>query len=93
MMTLLELVRNIDRAIDDDTIYARKPWTQTSPILMARESSSGGTPARARSLQLEYFLEVFIAREFLEDLRNVSGDPVAVEALCDRLIHYAIYDA
>jgi len=93
MKTLLELVKSIDRENDEDTIYAKKPWTAESPVLVARDPSSGGTPARARSLQCEYFLEVFIAREFLEDLRNASDDPIAVEALCDRLIYYAMYDA
>ena len=33
---------------------------------MAHEPEAGGAPAEAKRLGLKYFLEVFIAREFIE---------------------------
>jgi hypothetical protein len=42
---------------------------------------------------MEYFLEVFIAREFLEDWRtNLEAEPT-LEQKCARLIKYATDDA
>jgi hypothetical protein len=42
---------------------------------------------------LSYFLEVSIAREFLEDWQASLPNPVTSTQRCDRLIEYALNDA
>jgi hypothetical protein len=93
MKTLLDVISELDEADREATIYASKPWTNESTALVAREPETGGLPPRARDLGLDYFLEVFIASEFLEDwIANLNAKPSA-EQKCHRLIGYAVNDA
>jgi hypothetical protein len=47
----------------------------------------------AEKLGMAYFLDVFIAREFLEDwIGNLNAEPTLQEK-CARLIQYAMNDA
>ena len=65
-MTLLEAVRDLDSLDEGSTIYAAEPWAEGSQAIVASEPDAGGLPAEAQKLGLKYFLEVFVAREFLE---------------------------
>ena len=69
-MNLIDAVRNLDSLDDEQTLYAAKPWTPDSEVLAAVEPESGGLPAEAEERGLSYFLEVFIAREFIESALN-----------------------
>lgn len=92
-MKLIEAVRDLESFDEENTIYAAKPWTESSVALIAKEPASGGLPEDVRKIGLKYFLEVFIAREFLEDwLNNLQKIPTLQEK-CARLIHYANDDA
>jgi len=92
-MTLLELVSALDSLDEESTIYASEPWAEDSKVFVAPEPDSGGLPAGAQELGLKYFLEVFIARQFLEDWAgNLGAEPTPPEK-CARLIQYAINDA
>ncbi len=90
-MSLLEVVRNLETFDEEATIYAAEPWTKESLSVVLREPDSGGIPTAAAEANLRYFLEVFVAQEFLE------GWPTTTEAdlerKCERLIKYAITDA
>lgn len=93
MKTLLEVISELDEADREATIYASKPWTNESTALVAQEPESGGLPPEARDLNLDYFLEVFVASDFLEDwVANLNAKPSA-EQKCRRLIAYAVNDA
>lgn len=92
-MTLIEVVRNLEAIDSESTIYAAQPWIAHSVSLVAREPESGGVPAEADRLGLEYFLEVLIAREVIEGWKsNLASNPTLQETVA-RLIQYALYDA
>lgn len=92
-MTLLEAIRTLGTLDEQGTIYAAKPWTEDSQAIVVREPESGGLPTAAERLGLKYFLEVSIARDFLDDwLARGDARPTPKET-CARLIRYAITDA
>jgi len=90
-MNLVELIAQIERFDDDLTIYARSPWQPESEALCAHEQAGSLVPTDLASSGFSYFLEVFIAREFLEDL-STSGE-FSNQKQCERLIQYAVNDA
>jgi hypothetical protein len=92
-MTLLEAVDKLDSLNKASTIFAAEPWTANSQVIVATEPDSDGVPEEARKLGLKYFLEIFVAREFLEGwIANKKPEPTVHEK-CARLIKYAITDA
>ncbi len=92
-MTLIETIRDLDAVDIGSTIYAAEPWTEQSTAIVAPEPQSGEPPERARQLGLKYFLEVAIARTFLEGwISNLGAEPTLTER-CARLIQYAVTDA
>jgi hypothetical protein len=92
-MTLLEAIRALHSLDEESTIYASEPWTEKSKAVVAAEPESGGLPAEAQERGMKYFLEVFVARQFLEGwLGSLDAEPTFQEK-CARLIQYAITDA
>lgn len=91
-MLLSEGINNLGGFPLDATIYVSEPWTENSETVVAIEPESGGPPERAKASNCKYFLEVAIAREFLDDW-SVSQEAQKGESKCQRLIRYAIYDA
>jgi len=90
-MTLIEAIRDLGKHDAEATIYAAEPWTEESQAVVAFEPEEGGLPVEAENLS--YFLEVFIARDFLEDWEATLGASPTLQELCARLIQYAINDA
>ena len=92
-MTLIEAIRDLASLDEEHTIYAAKPWTPDSEVVLAEEPESGGLPEEAKRRGVKYFLEVFIAREVLDGwLENLKTQP-SLEEKCKRIIEYAINDA
>ena len=92
-MTLIEAIENLGTLDEESTIYASEPWTAGSTTIVAPEPKDGGLPPDAAKLGLKYFLEIFIARDFLDDwVANLDAEPTLQEK-CARLIQYAIKDA
>jgi len=90
-MTLIEAIRDLEKHEAEATIYAAKPWNEDSLALVAFEPNDGTLPVGAENLS--YFLEVFVARDFLEDwIPSVDEEPT-LQDRCARLIQYAINDA
>ncbi len=92
-MTLFEAIRDLDSLPEENTIYAAEPWTADSHAIIAYEPDTGGLPVEAQELGLQYFLEVFIARDFLEDWIGSLDAESTLRQKCERLIQYAINDA
>jgi hypothetical protein len=95
-MNVLKLIDVVAQLVSYDpelTIYAAKPWTCDSEAVVAREPEDGGLPPEAAARRCEYFIEVFVAKEFLEGWIAVEGRSTSAREQCDRLIHYAVYDA
>jgi len=92
-MRLIEAVRDLDFLEEGSTVYAAKPWSEDSEVIVAPEPDSGGLPLNAQQLGLEYFLEVFLAREFLTGwMASLKVEPT-LQDKCRRLIQYAMTDA
>jgi hypothetical protein len=87
-MRLCDVVDLIDTLDDDLTIYAVAEWSPNSAAIVAHEPDVGGAPPEAKACGMSYFLEVFIAKEVLEGIKNLD-----VEARTKRLIQYALTDA
>lgn len=92
-MTLLKVIRELDFLDKESTIYAAMPWTENSVALVLPEPESGGVPQEADELELKYFIEVFIAHEFLTDWEANLDIIPTIHEKCERLIHYATNDA
>lgn len=91
--TLIDIVTNLSAFDEQLTIYVAKPWTCDSLAVVAREPDEGGLPLEAESCGAVYFIEVFIAKEFLEGWLASEARRIPAREQCERLIHYAIYDA
>jgi len=87
------VIDNLESLDPDATIYVAEPWKVESLALVEFEPAAGGLPEAAVRENLKYFLEVFVARDFLADWQmSLSQQPTAEER-CERLIHYAVNDA
>jgi hypothetical protein len=77
----------------EDTIYASEPWTEESEAMVTRDPDAGGLPIEVSDAGLKYFLEVSVARDFVEDWLASLDDQPTPPAVCQRVIGYAINDA
>ena len=93
MTSLIETVAELDALDDESTIYASEPWTENSKVIVALEPQSGGLPKSVEELGLKYFLEVFVAKEFLEGWISELGRTPNTAEQTARLIQYVINDA
>lgn len=92
-MTLLEITESLAKFDPDHTIYAVSPWTPSSAAIVAAEPQGGGRPSDAVKFGMSYFLEIFVAQEFLQEWQpDTQNAPSACEC-CERLIGYANKDA
>jgi len=92
-MTLLDAVERLDSLDDDSTIYAAEPWTETSHAITVTEPDGRFPAAQATRAGLRYFLEVSIARDFLDGWTTNVAQAPSLQAKCARLIKYATNDA
>lgn len=92
-MTLIDVISNLDDFDSDDTIYINRPWKPDSEAIVATEPDIGGSPLSAKEIHAEYFLEVFIAIEFLEGVAQKIDRKASMEEQCLHLIKYAENDA
>ena len=90
-MTLLDAVQLLETLDGESTIYALHPWHPTSEVQLAVEGSE--EEAQAKAAGLRYFIEVFIAQEFLEDWRASMKKLPTDAQCCERLVEYATNDA
>jgi hypothetical protein len=76
-----------------DTIYAAEPWGKESKTLVTHEPETGCVPEEAQAQGMKYFIEIFVARELLEDWKPTPDKEPTRDKICERLICYAICDA
>ena len=91
-MKLIEVVRDLGSMDGESAIYTAEPWGQNSEAVVERQPETG-LPPEAERLGLKYFIEVFIARDFLEDWSATFDVKPTLEQRCARLIRYAATDA
>jgi hypothetical protein len=92
-MKLIDAVRKLDSLDDNATIYAAKPWSPTSEIVVAEEREAGGEPPEASAKGMTYLLEVFLVKEIIDGFASIPGRKTTDAEKCERLINYAIHDA
>ena len=92
-MTLHDIVRSLPQLDAELTIYAQSPWSLSSSAVVAEEPEAGGLPDVARRESLDYFIEIGIAQELIQDWVNSKGGSATTEEQCQRLIQYAEDDA
>lgn len=92
-MKLIEAIGDLHSFDAESTIYAAHPWSAESEVVIAHEPDDGGLPSAARNLGLRYFLEVFLARDFLDDWKGTLAQPPSPQEMCSRLIRYVMTDA
>jgi hypothetical protein len=93
VLTLLEAVRDLASFDGASVICAAEPFTENSATMIIPEQESGRLPEEVERRGFKYFLEVFIARDFLEDwVTDLNVAPTLVEK-CARLIQYAKNDS
>ena len=90
---LIDVLTTLELLEESATIYVGEPWTGESPAIVEAEPSSGGLPDAATKAGLKYFLEVFVAREFLAGWESGLDKAPSARERCDRLIGYALDDA
>ena len=97
IVKLIELVERLAEWDDDEnTIFACEPWTEDSDAMVALpdpERKPYEIPLEAAEAGMNYFIEVFIAREFVEGFIASLDEKPTLAAICQRLIYYATYDA
>lgn len=101
-MTLSELIEQFGDLSDDATIFAERidgffmPNSRAASIAIPEPLTAKPIRGVAAELApgLEYFLEVFIAREVLEDwIENHGGARPTIDQALERIIYYAENDA
>ena len=93
MPKLIEIVKDMDTVDEELTIYAVEPWTPDSDALLGMEPDDAVAPPEALAIGASYFIEVYIAKEFLEGWARGKHKAASVQQRCDRLIKYAVNDA
>ncbi len=92
-MTLIEIIRDLESFDNEGIICAVKPWTENSKAIVVVEPEARRLPTEAANLGMEYFLDIFVVREFLEDWTASLDTQPTLQEKCARLIQYAIDDA
>lgn len=90
-MKLRDLISQLEAIPEDATIYAQLPWTPESEAVLAIEPEDPTVPPP--DVEYPYFLEVFIAKEFLEGWLGNCKLPPTLQEQSVRLIQYATMDA
>src|SRR5690242_6258385 len=95
-MTLAELVQNLGSLSDELTIYAEADphWRPGSKTVIRPESDQTARAVFVDGTQLEYLLEVSVAKEVIEVWSGWhNGQTPTVEEMCRALIYYSTHDA
>jgi hypothetical protein len=99
-MTLSEIISNIDKQNEEAIIFAKRkdgkfiPSSEAVLVELSDEEQGSRTNdiAEKHCPGFDYFLEVFLVRDMVEDLKNTVGYKSSEQQI-GRIIHYAEFDA
>ena len=99
-MTLSEIISDIDEQNEEALIFAKKvdgKFLPSSEVVLVElndeeQGSQTNDIAEKHCPGFDYFLEVFLVKDMVEDLKNTVGYK-SLEQRIDRIIHYAEFDA
>ena len=93
-MRLIEAIRDSADWGDDLVIYVLAPWSPDADTVFVVAEGNSAEPVTFHGRQYDYFLETFIARDFIEDFAaSLEGASATERDRCERLIRYAQDDA
>ncbi|HEX8483820.1 hypothetical protein [Sphingomonas sp.] len=94
-LRLIDLLQSTSEWQDDDaTIYVAQPWSGDSDAVIIKSAPDTTEPVKHGEISYSYFLEAFIARDFIKDYAASGEGASATESeRCERLIRYAEDDA
>ncbi|WP_152613431.1 hypothetical protein [Inquilinus limosus] len=94
-MQLLELLGQVEQwSNEDTTIYVEPPWSPDAEAILVTPAPDTTDPIERDDRRYHYFLETFIARDFLEGYAaSDEGSAASEKQRCERLISYAENDA
>jgi hypothetical protein len=93
-VTFLELIVSLAgrTAGENENIYVAPPWSCEAQAVVIDPASDTTEAITIDGTRFEYFLETFIALEFIEDYVKSSRATLSQRQICERLILYAIND-
>lgn len=91
-MKLSDVIQRLPSLSATHTIYAKQPWTPNSDAEVAPEEDGQLVPFQLAQQGYSYFLEVYIARDFVSDLAQIEP-AYTPEQICLRVIGCAENDA
>lgn len=86
-MDIFQVLLNISRFKRNETIYAVEPWTPESEAQVVLEPAEGLIHIIRGDLRFEYFLEVSLAQDLLQQNQHSS---LCMRDQCLRMIEYAM---
>ena len=89
-MKLSEIVNDLFTIDQDLFICMKRPWTSDADSIIVYPDEALMVPQKVRDMGYDYFLEVSVAREVLEVLKNKNASP---EDKTKLLLYYALNDA
>ena len=91
MTKLIDLLADVDQMDAEDVIFAKRDWRPESEAMVFSLTEDYRVPDEAKALGYEYFLEVDVIRQVLEEFHGRAD--ASLEEKCQRVILYATYDA
>jgi|TARA_B110000116_G_C16267263_1_gene329174 hypothetical protein len=96
-MKLIEFIQNIEKIDEESVLYVKRiegkflSESEVTILKLTEEELEWKTfeVTEKKCPEFEYFLEVFLINEIMEDLEKNES----IEAKCKKLIHYAEFDA
>lgn len=98
-MNLIEVIKNLEELNEDSFLYVKRvngKFTLESTVVLldlTEEEIEWKTyeVTKRKCPGFEYFMEIFLIKEFIEGLQG--NEFSSIEKKCQRLIHYAEFDA
>ena len=91
-MKLIDLINDIESIEEDKIIFQEDLGNPNSDVILSFAEGDGG-PIELNGTNYFYLIEVFLAKEFLEDWEHSLGYVPSLEEKAKRLHDYAINDA
>ncbi len=92
-MTLESLVENINEIGEDLVIFQEKELSMNSDVVLFNQDDDYSIERIKNNIRYVYFMEVFIAKDFINDLVNSLQTKPSTKDIALRLLEYAINDA
>jgi hypothetical protein len=89
-MKLAELPGLLSELSAGLVVFAERPWTPGSNMILRQLGPDYGIPEDVKSSPFRYFLELSVIEEFIDNLRAIG---LTQSEQLDAIIYYAEYDA